>query len=369
MIGTVLSARSRRQTSSPSTLGQHDVEHDEVDVLLGEPPQRLVAVARLDDPVAVALERVREERLDRVLVVDEEDGRGGVRHLRWSATPGRDRLPAPYYSPLHGARPPRHEQAEAAARLGRAPRRHAARPQASPLVLVAAAPARSSLTLGAPRPAARADAAARLRRRPPRLLDDRARERLPEPRRPASLGAAAAAASGSARSSPSTASTSARTAGEEDVPGSARVELRNLATVVPGTLAETIVVVAHRDNNGVSAGRERQRERDGGAGRARARRTRRPGRRSPPERRSTRSSSSRPTPAPTARSAPRGSRVARRSRGGPSPSSRSTGSPDGPPAARARGPRQPLAAAGARPHGRRAGSRPSAAARPPIPAC
>jgi len=40
----------------------------------------------------------------------------------------------------------------------------------------------------------------------------------------------------------------------EDVPGLGTVELRNLATVVPGTLAETIVFVAHRDNNGLSAG-------------------------------------------------------------------------------------------------------------------
>jgi Peptidase family M28 len=40
----------------------------------------------------------------------------------------------------------------------------------------------------------------------------------------------------------------------EDVPGVGRVELRNLATVVEGTLEEAIVLVAHRDNNGMSAG-------------------------------------------------------------------------------------------------------------------
>lgn len=40
----------------------------------------------------------------------------------------------------------------------------------------------------------------------------------------------------------------------EDVPGVGRVELENLMTVVPGTLDETIVFVAHRDNNGLSAG-------------------------------------------------------------------------------------------------------------------
>ncbi len=39
-----------------------------------------------------------------------------------------------------------------------------------------------------------------------------------------------------------------------DVPGVGQVELRNLAAVVEGTLDETIVVVAHRDNTGRSAG-------------------------------------------------------------------------------------------------------------------
>ena len=40
----------------------------------------------------------------------------------------------------------------------------------------------------------------------------------------------------------------------EDVAGLGEVELRNLAAVVPGTLDESIVFVAHRDNNGLSAG-------------------------------------------------------------------------------------------------------------------
>jgi len=40
----------------------------------------------------------------------------------------------------------------------------------------------------------------------------------------------------------------------ESVPGVGRAELVNVAAVVPGTLGETIVVVAHRDNNGRSAG-------------------------------------------------------------------------------------------------------------------
>ena len=69
---------------------QHDVEDDEVDGLLAEAAQRLVAVAGLDDPVPVPLERVREKRLDRVLVVDEQDGRGRLGHL-WLTRPQRGR--------------------------------------------------------------------------------------------------------------------------------------------------------------------------------------------------------------------------------------------------------------------------------------
>ncbi len=40
----------------------------------------------------------------------------------------------------------------------------------------------------------------------------------------------------------------------EEVPGVGRVELQNLAAVVPGTVPETIVFVAHRDNKGTTAG-------------------------------------------------------------------------------------------------------------------
>jgi hypothetical protein len=41
---------------------------------------------------------------------------------------------------------------------------------------------------------------------------------------------------------------------EEAVPGVGRAELENLASVVDGTLDDTIVFIAHRDNNGRSAG-------------------------------------------------------------------------------------------------------------------
>ena len=46
-------ARRRRQTSRPSSFGQHHVEHDEVEGLLGEARQRLAAVRGLHDLVAV----------------------------------------------------------------------------------------------------------------------------------------------------------------------------------------------------------------------------------------------------------------------------------------------------------------------------
>ena len=80
MIGTEERARKRRHTSRPSILRQHHVEHDEVERLLGEARERLAAVGRLHHLVAVALQRERQQRLDRLLVVDEEDARGTVRH-------------------------------------------------------------------------------------------------------------------------------------------------------------------------------------------------------------------------------------------------------------------------------------------------
>ena len=63
----------------PVEPGQHEVEDDEVDRVLVELPQGLVAVPRLNDAVTVALQRKGQELLDGFLVVDQEDG-GGVRH-------------------------------------------------------------------------------------------------------------------------------------------------------------------------------------------------------------------------------------------------------------------------------------------------
>ena len=66
----------------PVELREHEVEDDEVDPVRAEALERLLAVARLHDPEALALERVREQLLHRILVVDEEDGRG-FRHRRF----------------------------------------------------------------------------------------------------------------------------------------------------------------------------------------------------------------------------------------------------------------------------------------------
>src|SRR5262249_51636287 len=84
---------------------QHHIEHDEVEGLLVEPTQGLLAVARLDNAVAVALQGIGEQRLDRVLVVDEEDGRG-ILHAYALRAPGADRLRRPTIArTMEAARP------------------------------------------------------------------------------------------------------------------------------------------------------------------------------------------------------------------------------------------------------------------------
>jgi hypothetical protein len=63
----------------PVKLREHDVQHDEVNLLLAETLERLLAVRRLNDRVAVPFERKRQDFPHRHLVVDEEN-RGGVDH-------------------------------------------------------------------------------------------------------------------------------------------------------------------------------------------------------------------------------------------------------------------------------------------------
>ena len=79
MIGTVLWARSRLQTSSPSSFGSMMSSTTRSTGLAAEALERLLAVGSLDDRVAVALERKGQHLPHGGLVVDEED-RGGVDH-------------------------------------------------------------------------------------------------------------------------------------------------------------------------------------------------------------------------------------------------------------------------------------------------
>ena len=80
MIGTWLRERSWRQTSTPVQLGQHQVEDDQVEAAFVEALQRFAAVEGRGDVVAVLAQRVAEQGLDRLLVVDEQDAGGPVGH-------------------------------------------------------------------------------------------------------------------------------------------------------------------------------------------------------------------------------------------------------------------------------------------------
>ena len=65
----------------PVEAGHHHVEHDEVERRLAEARERLAAVGGLHDLVAVLAQRVGEQRLDRLLVVDEQDAGRVLEHV------------------------------------------------------------------------------------------------------------------------------------------------------------------------------------------------------------------------------------------------------------------------------------------------
>ena len=73
MIGTPDSARMIRQTSTPDSSGQHQVEQDEVRPLGAEQRERLAAVGGGDGAVPLELERLDEGLAERGLVVHDED--------------------------------------------------------------------------------------------------------------------------------------------------------------------------------------------------------------------------------------------------------------------------------------------------------
>ena len=67
------------QTIPYNPTSESMVNH-EVDLFGSEQPKGFLTVPGRDDAKAVAFERIREEALNRVLVVYEQDGRG-VRHV------------------------------------------------------------------------------------------------------------------------------------------------------------------------------------------------------------------------------------------------------------------------------------------------
>ena len=76
MIGTVLRARICAADVEAVHLGQHHVEHDEVEVVLAQAVERLAAVERRHDLVALLAQGIGQQLLNRVLVVDEQDAGG-----------------------------------------------------------------------------------------------------------------------------------------------------------------------------------------------------------------------------------------------------------------------------------------------------
>ena len=228
----------------PVELRQHQVEHDEVDLLLGESRQSLLAVARLEHAEALALERVGEELLDGVLVVDEEDGRG-VGHVGSAigclpaSVPGDTR---PTIA-LDGHRSAPDRAAPGASRLARATGQRAALPRD----VAARRPtvARRRLQRRAP-DAAAARLPAGVRRRG----DEAARERACRATCPNRYPGALAAADWF-RDQLRPYGLPVRTERFSAViPGRGRVQMQNLVAEAVGRSPRTIVVMAHRDNDG-----------------------------------------------------------------------------------------------------------------------
>src|SRR3954451_1260937 len=79
----------------PVDVGEHEVEHHEVERLLGEARERLLPVRRRDHLLVVALQGGGQQRLDRHLVVDEQDARSAVGHGQDSVGPDGYPRPVP----------------------------------------------------------------------------------------------------------------------------------------------------------------------------------------------------------------------------------------------------------------------------------
>ena len=265
-----------------------------------EARERLLAVARRDDAVAVALERVREQLLHGVLVVDEEDR---LRIRPWRDARAGTAHPRAYYSPGYG-RSLRDSRAAGG--------RGAARSSGPSTAACTGAPGSSSACRCSsprsastrPEPLARA-AAARRRSTPsrrgssPRICVDRDRRAEPRRARPRQLDR---------REVPrSTASGRSASASRRTCPGLGRRTLTNVVVRAPGRSPRIDRRPRAPGRDRLRRRRERQRVRHRRARRARprVRAADDVGRadRAPSGPR-TRSCSSPPTAARTARSAP-----------------------------------------------------------------
>ena len=80
MIGTWLLRAQLAADFDPVEPGQHQVEDDQVEAALFEALQRFAAVERGGDVVAVLAQGIAQERLNRLLVVDEENAGRPVSH-------------------------------------------------------------------------------------------------------------------------------------------------------------------------------------------------------------------------------------------------------------------------------------------------
>ena len=227
-------------------LRQHDVEDHEVDGTLVETPQRVFAVARLDDAEAVPLEGIRQELLNSVLVVNEENG-GRIRHT----SPRRLAAPPSYYSPGMAAPPRRGEpQRRRRGSLERPVNGRLYRGAWS-LVALPLLVAAFSVSRPAPFPAPTV---------PPPSFDSANALRLAEElstlhpnRAPGSAGARGAARwiAGQLRSYGFGVELDRFRA---TIPGHGDVPLVNVVAVSPGRSRRVLVVMAHRDDPGTGAG-------------------------------------------------------------------------------------------------------------------
>ena len=246
MIGTLLVARRRLQTSSPSSFGSIRSSTTRSKRSSREARQRLLAVACLDHTEPVAFERIGEELLNRVLVVDEQDG-GRV----WHRSACRRTGPPPTIATAwRRSRPVPRGDARAEGRSsGRSAGACIAAPGCS-----SGSRCCGGLQRAQARPAAAAAArAACVVRRPSAVALAAELARSTRTARRGAAGAAGAAQWVREQLTPYGLQRRARPF-RADVPGLGERTLVNQVVTVPGSSPDEIVVLAHRDDDGTGPG-------------------------------------------------------------------------------------------------------------------